>query len=530
MRMNKLPGIFLSLIIAIAVLAAMFAALHYTQTTVSAASASLFVTPGGSGTACSQAAPCTLGTAITQASPGDSIYLAGGKYTGSHGAVITLTQSIALYGGWDGTTASPPVRDPANHVTILDGESTRRVVYINGPAKILLDGIDIVNGQVLSDTLPWKGAGLYANDAELTLRSVDVYSNVIDVFDAPASYAYGSGAAVEGGTLLVEDSTFHNNSNWAKSSSYGGGLSISGTLTTTINTSHFLTNDAWNASGIYFSGENSTPYPQMTVNACVFKRNGKGRNRVGSAYGGYAAAIAISRAHSHLTNNVFQENRASNDNGVINSFRGSFTLEGNAFTGNSSGRTAVLQLGAINSFTLTNNIIADNRSTHYWEKTAAIRIWGSQGRFLHNTIARNLNFSGSHRGVSYGVLMESDTAWFTNTILLSHTIGISVASSGHAILEGTLWGSGRWANGTDWGGTGSILTGTVNIWGDPHFQAPGSGNFHIDANSAAINAGVDAGVLWDINGIPRPVGAAPDIGADEWRRAVYLPMALRTFP
>ena len=69
----------------------------------------LFVTPSGSGD-CSQIAPCDLQTAIGLASDGNAIYLTEGIYTGSGGAVVTVTQSIALYSGRDGSTATPPTR------------------------------------------------------------------------------------------------------------------------------------------------------------------------------------------------------------------------------------------------------------------------------------------------------------------------------------------------------------------------------------------------------------------------------------
>ncbi len=103
----------------------------------------------------------------------------------------------------------------------------------------------------------------------------------------------------------------------------------------------------------------------------------------------------------------------------------------------------------------------------------------------------------------------------TNTILVGHKIGIGVALGSSATLEGTLWGSGTWANGTDWGGDGSVVTGDVDIWGDPAFVDPDGGDYHIGPKSAAIDAGIDAGVNSDIDGNSRPIGAAYDIGADE---------------
>ena len=104
----------------------------------------------------------------------------------------------------------------------------------------------------------------------------------------------------------------------------------------------------------------------------------------------------------------------------------------------------------------------------------------------------------------------------TNTILVSQTLGIHVRSSGMAKLETTLWGAGAWANATDWSGDGTIITGTHNYWGDPAYMDPDARDYHIRPSSAAIDTGVNADVITDIDGDPRPLGAGYDIGADEY--------------
>ena len=53
------------------------------------------------------------------------------------------------------------------------------------------------------------------------------------------------------------------------------------------------------------------------------------------------------------------------------------------------------------------------------------------------------------------------------------------------------------------------------MWGDPGFIDPEDGDYHIGSNSAAVDAGVDAGVYTDIDDEPRPMGNGFDIGADE---------------
>lgn len=51
---------------------------------------------------------------------------------------------------------------------------------------------------------------------------------------------------------------------------------------------------------------------------------------------------------------------------------------------------------------------------------------------------------------------------------------------------------------------------------NPCFIDPGDYNFHLAYNSPAIDAGKYVGLQYDINGVPIPVGNAPDIGINEY--------------
>ena len=72
----------------------------------------------------------------------------------------------------------------------------------------------------------------------------------------------------------------------------------------------------------------------------------------------------------------------------------------------------------------------------------------------------------------------------------------------------------------------------IKIWGNPDFWNPGQRAYHILEGSAARNAGVDAGLTFDMDGQPRPNEAGYDIGADEyWPFAcVYLPLIVNNGP
>ena len=173
------------------------------------------------------------------------------------------------------------------------------------------------------------------------------------------------------------------------------------------------------------------------------------------------------------------------------------------------------------NFTLINNIIANNHADH----SAGVLVGESTVDFLHNTLAQNPNVTG------IGIWVDgSSEVTLTNTIIVSHPVGIDVDSGGIATIDSTLWGSGAWANDTDWSG-GGIINRSNDYWGDPDFVDYLAGDYHIGENSDAIDAGVDAGVTRDIDNHPRPY-QLPDIGADEYwppgtLTFIYLPLVIK---
>ncbi len=149
---------------------------------------------------------------------------------------------------------------------------------------------------------------------------------------------------------------------------------------------------------------------------------------------------------------------------------------------------------------------------------------------VHTTLARNGSTlltrgadggdgSGIHvTGLEWNETYYPSAVVMTNTILVSHTVGITVTAGNTATLNTTLWH----ANGTDY--EGNVIH-TNDRSGDPAFDTDG---YHLTSSSAAIDAGVDAGVTTDIDGDTRPWGEGHDIGADEFRQwYVYLPLVMK---
>jgi hypothetical protein len=178
--------------------------------------------------------------------------------------------------------------------------------------------------------------------------------------------------------------------------------------------------------------------------------------------------------------------------------------------------------------TLVNNVVADNVKMGF-PCASGIGIKDSTVTLMHNTIARNRGFSPGSGIYVMKPSLHASVVTLVNNILVSHTVGITVAAGNTATLEATLWGDGVWANETAWGGGGDVSTGTINVWDDPGFVDPDSGDYHVIFESAAVDQGVEVGVITDLDGDRRPIGAQPDIGADEVWRRVLLPLVLRNY-
>ena len=199
------------------------------------------------------------------------------------------------------------------------------------------------------------------------------------------------------------------------------------------------------------------------------------------------------------------------------------TLSGNTISGNTADGTNLweggggLQMCCDSAPTLINNVFAGNWAT----SGSGLKIRSSSPRLLHNTIARNTGGDGS--GV---YVMKFEAAYsavaMTNTILASHTVGISVTGGNTVTVDGALW------YGTAITVSQSItamVTAQNQHTGDPAFAQDG---YHLTAHSAAINVGVDADLSSDIDGQPRD--AQPDTGADEYVEwPVYLPLVSKSY-
>jgi uncharacterized repeat protein (TIGR01451 family) len=429
-------------------------------------------TGGDSSNDCAtSSAPCaTIQHAVDVADPGDEIRVASGIYTATGSNVITIPKMVTIIGGFETSDWSTSV---SSITTVIDGQKARRGIEVQGAITVTIANLVVTRGQANT------GGGIYTRDFSSTLTvSESVITNNLSATDGGGLYIVGSAMlsgtrvfsntagqhggglyqASEGGWVDVTGGVFESN----EAALSGGGLYIldsamlSGTWVLS-NTVGFL------GGGLIKAGLEG----QLDVIGGVFKgneaRHGGGLNIIGNA--------ALSR--------VWVLNNMANQQG------GGLRLD-------------------LSDATLANTIVADNQAG----RGGGLSVERSSVQLLHTTITRN---SSSVDGSGVYVTDASGTSSIvaiTNTILASHTVGLTVATGNTATLNGVLW----YSNTTNSGGDGNIAI-THEYTGGPAFAADG---YHLTAGSAAIDRGVNAGVSDDIDGDPRPLRCGFDIGADEY--------------
>jgi parallel beta-helix repeat protein len=469
----------------------------------------------------------SIQAAVDDASDGDVIKVATGIYTGVSARagvtqVVYINKSVTIRGGYTITFTEPP--NPEANPTTLDAQGQGRVLYITGDISPTIEGLRITNGNAVGlvgdPSGEDAGGSIYAITATINVNNSQIFSNI----------------AVAGGGLYFLNST---------------------DVTLTGNT---ITNNTGlnRAGGLYFRNSTGATLIANTISNNEANHLGGGTKHHGGAY-------FLSSDNATLINNTISNNSAADScggmtfrsgsdnakligNHVISNSAGSPGFGSNAAGGGlcfdgSSGANLIGNTVISNStfgnggglhlqrsdITLINNVVADNQiesSGNFTGSGSGLYIQDSSPQLLHTTIARNAGGDGSGVCVTDRFSPVSAVA-MTNTVLVSHTVGITVTAADTATLNGVLW----YSNTINYGGDGYITV-TNEYTGDPAFADDG---YHLTSSSAAIDRGVYSGVKTDIDTDPRPLDgdldgvALSDIGADEFGFPIYLPIVFKNF-
>jgi parallel beta-helix repeat protein len=528
----------------------------------------------------------TVQAAVDAARADDVIKVAAGTYTDVHARprydvdtmgvvtqVVYIRKPLTLRGGYTATDFSDPP-DPVLNVTTLDAQGQGRVLYIASAGETTVEGFTITGGyakRLLGDAhfIDEAGGGVFVMTSTVTLGTNQVVSNTAteqggglyiswstaaltdNTITANRTLGHAALGCCPGGGMLMEDSTatFTGNVISDNYADTDGGLAA---YRSTVN----LVDNTISHNGALHNGGGVSILFGDTQQATLI------HNRVTDNAGPNGGVLVWWQSHVLLVDNTITDNHTYGlvlsetdaevlDNTIAENTYGGVaimetsgtTLAGNTITDNGGHGVAISSSGATlagNIITgnvssrgggvyisnryapdstpiLVNNLIADNQATI---AGSGLYLDDSSLLLLHTTVARNTG------GDSSGICVQGTPGGITltNTILVSHTLGITVSAGANVAMDGVLW----FDNGTNVAGAGTV-TFTHAITGDPAFAADG---YHLLAGSAAIDAGVDAHVTDDIDGQPRPY-QAPDLGADEYwppgaLPTVYLPVVFRS--
>jgi hypothetical protein len=313
--------------------------------------------------------------------------------------------------------------------------------------------------------------------------------------------AIGGGGAFFGGLASVTASTFTSNTALTDS---GGGASFG--LRTSVVATTFTSNTAkYFGGGAYFGGPTSVIASTFTGNTVI----GDGG---GASFRGYSTAS--------VNATTFTRNTASNGGGGAYFFSlVPASVAASTFTSNTANFGGGVVFGA-NFGTTSSNFVNTLFTANTAESGQGAALYalnqGDTVTLRHTTIASPTIGGGS------AVYMFSGTLNLTNTIVASYSIGIDNAG-------GSVYEDYNLFFGNTISKTGSISGGGHDVSGDPKFLNPGTDDYHLITGSAAINAGVNAGVYTDLDGKFRPIGGGFDIGTYEYGTVykIYLPLVMK---
>ena len=395
----------------------------------------------------------------------------------------------------------------------------------NGGGLYSLGGAVLVATRFERNQAGQSGGGLYALKA-VTLTG----SAIVDNASLDGAVSAGGGGVYAGGGGLINGGLIGGNS----SAGDGGGLVANGSLLMTgVEISNNLA--ASDGGGLYAS------QAATLVNTTFFSNASQ---TTGTLNGGGGAYL---NADSFILGGLFDRNRATADGGGVYALAGvsisgtrfvSNTAAGNGGGLNERGFTAgsaitisqaqfignrAMDGGGIwtrntSSNRLVNVLLARNAVTN---AGAAIYVYRGTVDIAHVTIAGPTLTPGAAIFVTG---TSSSKVNITNTLIAKHATGIERAASSVVTEDYTLF----YSNTLNLSGT--IASGGHSLTGDPRFLSISTDNLHLGAGSAAIDHGTGLGIANDLDGLARPVGSAPDIGAYEWRPLSYaasLPLVMR---
>ena len=387
--------------------------------------------------------------------------------------------------------------------TVIDGALFDRVFQVLTASTVAINGVTIKDGGAAATGSSPNGGGLQ-NVGNLTLNNDVVAFNRTNGLPN-ADSGSGGGIANSGALVLNSTTVDHNSASGSQNSPYaggsGGGISNTAPGTLTVNASSITNNTAG-------AGASS----------------GSGSSGVGggiSANGAGSVTISDSTIAANAAGGSFGTNEAGSGGGINDLGGGALTISRSTISGNTAGSAMSSGGGGAGGgmwasapLVLTDSTVASNAAGH-----SSSGAGGSAGGLaLHespatpvsltnDTIASNALGTGFVNGSTDGIQMSAGTV-LANTVIASSTVfpGQNCAN------PGSLADGGHNVSFDGSGCPAGFATGNPNL--GPLQDNGGPTQTMAIAGPVAVDQGANCPAT-DQRGIPRPQGAACDIGAFE---------------
>jgi hypothetical protein len=512
------------------------------------ADAPLYVSPSGSGTACSPSAPCSADQAISQIS-GDALLLfESGTYTSNdpewvlHFALTDPNATVKVLGScsWDPGGASYTCGG-SNPPSIIDGEDARVPVLVLGTdtTSFEMKFFSITNGDATGietgfchsyygGTVNGCGGGMRVGTlGSLELESNSFYYNrASNDISAPLAVSIGGGLYVDGAAeVLLAYNDFQDNYASVYGTGIGGGVYIFGDDTTlatlefntfTNNESSVSSHDGSGAGLTVEAAKSVTLWRNtFTENNALFRMINGGAAYIhntanlvwfyGNIFSGNDGADSVAVTHSSITNDVVFSYNHFKATGSLTACRifGDFDLEmfNNMFAPFPPGRSPDRGVMTVNVMLIGAGVIVPKATANLRFNSFA---YGSRGIYLRDNLDATVQDN-----------------------IIAHTTGFGILTSGSSVTVDIA--NNLFHDNTGAGGMGQ--TGTLYHTGDPLFNDPAAADLHIQPGSAAVGlAPYDLTYIYDFDGQLRQAFAEDlyvDLGADELYGRVHLPFCLK---
>ncbi len=462
----------------------------------------------------------------------------GGRITFSSSYTIYLLTTLEISKGLtiDGETHTVAVSGDSGG----DGIPNVQVFSINTNAGVTLIHLGVVSGTadygggidihnlcrltVISSTLGGNSARYFGggidNWGTLTLQNSTLISNS----------ALSGGGIANNGTVIVQNSVFISNS-----AELGGGIRSDVTLT--VNNSTFAGNSAsYGGAGIYNWGVLTVTNSTLAGNSAdysgggIYSDSSSGSGKltvtnttlISNSASRYGGGIYNNRTALAVQNSTLAGNSAKDGGGLYNDrYSAMLTVQNSTLAGNLASQNGA---GAYNrsALTVTNSTLSGNSA-------------GSIGGGIYNenalTVTNSTLAGNSADYFAGGGIANGGNMNLSNTLIARSPLGgdcqnwSALGAGDHNLIEDTGSEACNLTNGVN----GNIVGVDPQI-GDLADNGGGTQTHALLRGSPAIDAGAacpDA----DQRGVPRPQGAACDIGAferaasDEWDS--YLPLIQR---